>query len=457
MRSSAPVAAGGALPGAAPRAVPRPRAGRESRRRSPSASARTSSERLELEAAAGRAGCRARAAPSTPAARRRSGLTTPWKLCTRPSALTKVPAVSVNGAIGSSTSARSSPAPAGTASATTTISALRERGAARRAGSAASSVGLDVQQQAGLERRVGAEHAARRRRRRSPGRGADELGADRVGRRRPASRSVAPVCSAIQRPSRSSSAGVGMLRGGVAEQDRLARRRCASAAAIALRVVGVALPAAGAATPLAAADRGGDVGQRLRPAARRARRGSGPSASASRRAAACTLMTLRALLRRLAQALGEERMVLAQEGADDQHALQLGQRRDRLAEPADRRRRARPERLRAAGCRRCSLPRPRTSSGEEVQLLDGAGRRGQRADALRRRARRRSASGRARRSRAPRSSRPPATRRPGGPSARVRRSSRVERLVREAVAVGEPALVDVLVLERQRRASPARP
>ena len=36
-----------------------------------------------------------------------SGLTTPWKLCTRPSALTKVPEVSLNGAIGSITSANS--------------------------------------------------------------------------------------------------------------------------------------------------------------------------------------------------------------------------------------------------------------------------------------------------------------------------------------------------------------
>ena len=74
---------------------------RRALRRAPPPTSRTRSRR-------GRAGCRARAAPSTPAARRRSGLTTPWKLCTRPSALTKVPEVSVNGVIGSSTSATSS-------------------------------------------------------------------------------------------------------------------------------------------------------------------------------------------------------------------------------------------------------------------------------------------------------------------------------------------------------------
>ena len=34
---------------------------------------------------------------------------------------------------------------------------------------------------------------------------------------------------------------------------------------------------------------------------------------------------LGAALGRLAQALGDQRMVLAQEGADDQHAVQLGQ------------------------------------------------------------------------------------------------------------------------------------
>ncbi len=35
-----------------------------------------------------------------------SGLTTPWKDCKRPSALTKLPEVSVKGETGSSTSAR---------------------------------------------------------------------------------------------------------------------------------------------------------------------------------------------------------------------------------------------------------------------------------------------------------------------------------------------------------------
>ena len=60
-----------------------------------------------------------------------SGLTTPWKLCTRPSALTKVPAVSVNGAIGSSTSAYVERGRCGTASARRPCSACSQRGARR--------------------------------------------------------------------------------------------------------------------------------------------------------------------------------------------------------------------------------------------------------------------------------------------------------------------------------------
>ena len=95
---------------------------------SPSASARTSSDvsnpkpprpsRLPSTRSTFHAG---RVSPS--------GLTTPWKLCTRPSALTKVPEVSVNGAIGSSTSATSSSAIGMNEVSATTISALRERGA----------------------------------------------------------------------------------------------------------------------------------------------------------------------------------------------------------------------------------------------------------------------------------------------------------------------------------------
>ena len=103
----------------APRRAPLPR----SRTRSPS----------------GRAGCRARASTFQAGRASPSGLTTPWKLCTRPSALTKVPEVSVNGAIGSSTSAMSCPALRNDVSATT-ISA-RVSAAAAAAALAASSAG----------------------------------------------------------------------------------------------------------------------------------------------------------------------------------------------------------------------------------------------------------------------------------------------------------------------------
>ena len=66
---------------------------------------RAPARRCRTRSPAGRAGCRARAAPSSRAAPRPAGSRVAWKLCTRPSVLTKVPAVSVNGAIGSSTSA----------------------------------------------------------------------------------------------------------------------------------------------------------------------------------------------------------------------------------------------------------------------------------------------------------------------------------------------------------------
>ncbi len=79
------------------------RAWPRSRRRTAATRARPRSSRNRIRAA--RAANRGRAAPSTPGRVSPSGFTTPLHACARPSQLTKVPAVSVNGLIGSSTSA----------------------------------------------------------------------------------------------------------------------------------------------------------------------------------------------------------------------------------------------------------------------------------------------------------------------------------------------------------------
>ena len=143
------------------------------RRASPSASARTSSERLERRSPPGPS--RLPSTRSTFQAGRASpsGLTTPWKLCTRPSALTKVPEVSVNGAIGSSTSANRRRARLNGAQRDDHLG-LAERGD-RAAPDRPHRTRLDVQQHAGLQRRS----------RRASGR---RSGRPRPAARRPAAR-----------------------------------------------------------------------------------------------------------------------------------------------------------------------------------------------------------------------------------------------------------------------------
>ena len=322
------------------------------------------------------------------------GLTTPCALCTRPSALTKVPEVSVNGVIGSSTSA--------------TSSTRHERGhrddhlGAAERGERARRVGdvergLDVQEQARLERRVGAEHLGgassrppRARRRRAARR--------RRCRRRRASRRSRRSARRSSAPGARASALSGCCAGGVAEQHRLA---------------------------LAARQRGGDrlrlVGRfGLRPArrrrvSRRSRRRSTPSAStqalgatamlgpigisqSSRRA--CTLITL-------APFLAAWRMRCAKSGwslrrNEPTTRTRCSSESEAIERPSQRIAPARRRRLAQA---RVDVVAAEAAHelGEQVQLLDAA----RAASPARRcsagRARRRSASGRARRSRARRS------------------------------------------------------
>ncbi len=147
----------------------------------------------------------------------------------------------------------------------------------------------------------------------------------------------------------------GVLAGGVAEQHGLAlaalaaRRRSPwpRRSALASRRRG---------DPLRRGDRGGDRRQRLGPRARR-RDDARPHRHQPVVAQGMDAHHLGALLRRLADALREERMVLAQERADDEDALEVAERCDRSAEPADRAALA-ADSPRAAGCR-CSRCRAR--------------------------------------------------------------------------------------------------
>ena len=172
--------------------------------------------------------------------------------------------------------------------------------------------------------------------RRCRGMRADQLRADGVGRFGAGSRRVAPVllarssCASAQQLRR-----LGMLRGGVAEQDRLAlagqqrwrRSPCASPRG--------SMPCERRRRrPCVACDRGGDVGQRLRASCRRRDdRLAGDAASASRRRRRAATRPARRSCAAWRSALREQRMVLAQERADDQRALAASTASDRHAEP----------------------------------------------------------------------------------------------------------------------------
>ena len=370
-----------------------------------------------------------------------SGLTTPWKLCTRPSALTKVPEVSVNGAIGSSTSAN--------------VEVGLERGqrddhlglrqrrrprrrrrpsrAPARCSAAAAPSAPPRQHLAGVQAAVAGQRA-------------DELRADGVGGfgqvadawRRSARRSSWPA-PAARRPAdaarRRCRAGWPCARRQQRRGDRLARRRSA-------------LPCGRRRDALGRADRGGDVGQRLQ-----------PSRSARRRccvrhrhqpvvvARACRLVhlarRLRAAWRRRCANSGwslrrNEPMTSARCSCDSE-AIEVPSQRDALDGCRSRR---------GAGGGRCSRCRGRApawpAGAAPRRVLCGLTS----APMLC----------------APCSAlicfRPLATYSsavcqstvchspPCLIIGAVRRSVAVQRLVREAVAVGEPAFVDVFVLER---------
>ena len=254
-----------------------------------------------------------------------SGLTTAWKLWTRPSALTKVPGVSVHGAIGSSTSLMSRLALNGLS--VTTMPAPAQRLGARAGGGVELRLGVQQEQrlQAAGQHLARVQAALARQR-------VDQLRADGVGglgrgsrrRRRSARRSIAPAPAA-----KSQSGGAPRRCPGrwPCARRTAAKRRCALAAS-----VGVALQRRLRA--LLVADGGGDVGQRLHPLAGR----HDASAGDGHRPVVGAVVHdrhLRAAAHRGAHAQREQRMVLAQVGADQQRALQRGQRRDAGAQPAD--------------------------------------------------------------------------------------------------------------------------
>jgi hypothetical protein len=153
--------------------------------------------------------------------------------------------------------------------------------------------------------------------------------------------------------------------------------------------------------------------------------------------------------RSLAQALREQRMVFAQESADDQGPVQLRQRSDAGAKPARLASRGRVVELGVAGTHVDALAAQAAHEpGQQVQLFVGADGRGDGADlgraelglhalqtighVLQRRA--------------------PVDRLPLAALLDHRRRQargRVQRFVAEAVPVGDPALVDVFVFQRQ--------
>ena len=185
--------------------------------------------------------------------------------------------------------------------------------------------GFDVQQHEGLQCRTGqhltrVQAAALRHR-------ANELRADGIG----GLGQVADAGTGLRADpvrEREQRAGLRVLRRRVAQQDRLAlaaRERCGDsfgfigrvAAHRRLRAVGNA-------------DRGGDIGQRLHPAARR-NRGLRRHRHQPVVVRSVKTVHLRALARGLADALREQRVIFAQKGTDDQHALQVRQRSDARA------------------------------------------------------------------------------------------------------------------------------
>ena len=237
-----------------------------------------------------------------------------------------------------------------------------------------------------------------------------------------------------------------MLRGGVAEQQRLAfgaeQRRGNGVRRI------VRLARQRRRDAFARGDRHGHVGQRLQPC-RRCGSQARPQRHRPVVVRCMQAMDQRAPARRLAQSLREQRMVLAQEGADDEGRLQRRQRSDRSAQPARRTRRRGVAEVGMAQAEVDVLAAQAAHQlGQQVQFFERAVRRGQRADAggaelgldaLQ-------AVGHIAERGVPVHRLPRAALADHG---RGQPRSAVQRLVAETVAVGNPALVDLFVLQRE--------
>ena len=193
----------------------------------------------------------------------------------------------MNGAIGSSTSAERRRLGLNGAQRDDHLGACRAR-RARAAPVGGVERGLDVQQHAGLER---PPRRASGRRSRPPclGSAPTSCAPTRVGRFGEVADGGAGLLGDPAAPALEQLRRVGMVGGGVAEQDAPCARRSSSDARWPWPRRS-RRPAAGAATPLRRGDRGGD--RRPAPATHCARRGDDArrrSASASRRAARATL------------------------------------------------------------------------------------------------------------------------------------------------------------------------
>ena len=371
----------------------------------------------------------------------------------RPSQLTNVPAVSVNGAIGSSTSAYVD-APCSERAHRHDELRLLERSARRAPDSRSRTPARHAA--AGTPCRGSASIACAFSPAGDRGTAPRDVAADAVGRfaagsrasRRSDRRAPAPAraaarprgCCCARLPS-STARPLAARRGS-------RRSRCGR--------VGLDAVDAGAAPPAAACPRLSPRRRRSRASAsrqlrRRDDRLVRDAASASRRRPDAAIETCAPFFAACRRRCASSGWSLRSEAADDQHAVELAEVGDRHAEP--RRAGALAVGARNRLCRRrkstLPLPSPRTSCCSRVQLFERRVRRRERADRIARRAV-------ARRRLSPCATNSSAVCQstschspPRLIIGRVRRSLGVEPLVGEAVLVRQPALVDRLVLERQ--------
>ena len=366
---------------------------------------------------------------------------TPWKLCTRPSALTKVPAVSVNGAIGSNTSASSTAAISKGGQATTISAAIRGLQPSRRpsaprpAGSTFHSSSL----QAAIQHLAGVHRLQRLRRR-------------PVGRRpcwRPPVRVADAGAGVLADPvgQGQQAGGVRMLRGGICRTGWPCRARRAAALAMQPALRRWPVPAAGALTPLVSATAAAtSQGTPLRPQLQLR-----PAAASRRAADADGDAPAPCFWPPGADALGEQQVILAQKEPTTSAAFGL------LAAMAAQPARA-PRRVVKSAWRRrwsmLSLPRARTSLPAGAALRWCCAQKPARRWPLRRA--RRPTSGRWHHVLQRQCVQSTSFHWPPCLIMGLGGLGCCQGLVGEAVAVGDPALVDLFVLQRNR-ASPRWP